>query len=243
MDMTALSAGNVANRNAVAAKAQKESNRKLAIRATVGIVLLSLVAWFFAFSSGMAFYTLLAVLSLVGAKKAPVPGLILTAVFGIIALSYYGGAVEAHRFAALTPEQQAAEIAAKKAQEVADAQAKKIAEAAAEEREKQEAKRDAAERIAKAEREKWGNAIWAAKQAVTAALKDPDSAQFGEVVAVSADGEAVACGSVNAKNSFGGYTGQKSFVYAAGLLAMEGEKGFSKLWNTLCANKPIQAKG
>jgi len=45
---------------------------------------------------------------------------------------------------------------------------------------------------------------------VRSALKDPVSAQFEDVRA--ADGEGVVCGLVNAKNSYGGYTGFKIFL-------------------------------
>lgn len=48
----------------------------------------------------------------------------------------------------------------------------------------------------------------AAKKAVLAKLKDPDSAQFRNIRA--ADGWV--CGEVNAKNSYGGYTGYSGFV-------------------------------
>lgn len=48
------------------------------------------------------------------------------------------------------------------------------------------------------------------KNLVRAALKDPDSAIFGEV---GYNPETrTGCGSVNAKNSFGGYVGQKLFL-------------------------------
>jgi hypothetical protein len=45
-----------------------------------------------------------------------------------------------------------------------------------------------------------------AKKAVLANLKDPDSAKFGKFTQV---GEKLACMTVNAKNSMGGYTGDK----------------------------------
>ncbi len=44
------------------------------------------------------------------------------------------------------------------------------------------------------------------KKAVLANLKDPDSAKFGKFTQV---GEELACMTVNAKNSMGGYTGDK----------------------------------
>lgn len=46
-------------------------------------------------------------------------------------------------------------------------------------------------------------------------LKDPDSARFGKMVAGrSASGEALVCLDVNAKNSFGGYTGMLPYMVA-----------------------------
>jgi hypothetical protein len=48
--------------------------------------------------------------------------------------------------------------------------------------------------------------------AVTATLKDPNSAMFGAMQAgLRPDGIILVCGYVNAKNSFGGYTGNKLF--------------------------------
>lgn len=49
----------------------------------------------------------------------------------------------------------------------------------------------------------------AAKSAVTEQLKDPDSAQFSGL-RESSDGKHI-CGYVNAKNSFGGYVGERPF--------------------------------
>lgn len=54
-----------------------------------------------------------------------------------------------------------------------------------------------------------GGAESAAQDAVREALRDPDSAKFGEFTSGS-DGEGEwACLTVNAKNSFGGYTGDQ----------------------------------
>jgi hypothetical protein len=59
------------------------------------------------------------------------------------------------------------------------------------------------------------------KAGIIGGLKDPESARFGEIAAATtAKGKTVACGYVNAKNSFGGYTGMEPF---AGLLT---EKAF-----------------
>lgn len=49
------------------------------------------------------------------------------------------------------------------------------------------------------------------KEAVQEQLKDPESARFGEVdIFPLLDGE-MACGTVNAKNTFGGYVGDRHF--------------------------------
>jgi len=44
-------------------------------------------------------------------------------------------------------------------------------------------------------------------------LKDPDSATFKDFAEVTGNGKYIRCGKVNAKNSFGGYTGFKTFVH------------------------------
>jgi len=49
---------------------------------------------------------------------------------------------------------------------------------------------------------------------VRRSLKDPDSAKFEDVKAYAK--EQVACGKVNAKNSYGGYTGAEDFSYYRG---------------------------
>jgi hypothetical protein len=68
--------------------------------------------------------------------------------------------------------------------------------------------------LAKASGPKQIDDIAMAKRAVVRDLKDPASAQFGEVYrGPGAPGYAVVCGGVNAKNSYGGYTGMTAFVY------------------------------
>lgn len=42
-------------------------------------------------------------------------------------------------------------------------------------------------------------------------LKDPDSAKFESFYKSSGELDGYVCGSVNAKNSYGGYTGKKSY--------------------------------
>ena len=53
---------------------------------------------------------------------------------------------------------------------------------------------------------------------VAAALKDPDSAKFGEIYIRGEGAERVACGSVNAKNGFGAYGGDTPFMVRGDLL-------------------------
>jgi hypothetical protein len=60
-------------------------------------------------------------------------------------------------------------------------------------------------------------AVYAAHSAILKTLKDPDSAEFnsrdGEAYSLNEDGSPYAvCGEVNAKNSFGGYTGEKVWI-------------------------------
>jgi len=54
--------------------------------------------------------------------------------------------------------------------------------------------------------------ILASKEAVKANLKDPNSAEFKNMRLVKYLNGHVVCGTVNAKNSFGGYTGFTPFI-------------------------------
>jgi hypothetical protein len=61
-------------------------------------------------------------------------------------------------------------------------------------------------------------AFASATAAVNAKLKDPQSARYGEMIRkvganVNGKPAEVVCGTVNAKNSFGGYGGNRPFVY------------------------------
>lgn len=73
------------------------------------------------------------------------------------------------------------------------------------------------------------------KKAVLARLKDPDSAQFGQVTYRE---PGIACGFVNARNSFGGYTGEKRFLSlgSSETTVLEDDEGFAGLWNSKCAS-------
>lgn len=71
-------------------------------------------------------------------------------------------------------------------------------------------------------------------------LRDPDSAQFGRTYPIVRDGLPITCGYVNAKNAFGGYTGERMWIVIAdlniALVETPGEeREFSELWNKYCA--------
>lgn len=75
----------------------------------------------------------------------------------------------------------------------------------------------------------------AAKKSVLKMLKDPDSAEFrNEHVGTGG----IPCGEVNAKNSFGGYTGFKRYLGFDELLmvedSMKNDQAFEKLWMDHC---------
>ena len=71
------------------------------------------------------------------------------------------------------------------------------------------------------------------KKAVSETLKDPYSAVFtgiyGTSINPNSDGSTVYCGTVNAKNAYGGYTGAKKFALILGntYLWSDIESGFS----------------
>lgn len=76
---------------------------------------------------------------------------------------------------------------------------------------------------------------YGAREFVKGVLKDPASAEFrNEFVGSSG----VPCGEVNAKNSFGGYTGFKRFVSAGReatfIESRSTADGFDKVWNQFC---------
>ncbi|WP_278426490.1 hypothetical protein [Hafnia paralvei] len=73
------------------------------------------------------------------------------------------------------------------------------------------------------------------KKAVIKSLKDPDSAMF-DAIYPSKSFPRAACGSVNAKNSYGGYTGSKRFIATpdTGGLTFEGDDKFDERWENWC---------
>lgn len=78
------------------------------------------------------------------------------------------------------------------------------------------------------------------RQLVKEALKDPASADFGDVVPGKRGG-ATWCGSVNAKNSMGGYVGFQRYVAVlargtdlAEVAFERGDDGFAAKWRLYC---------
>jgi hypothetical protein len=84
-----------------------------------------------------------------------------------------------------------------------------------------------------------------AQHQISAVLKDPDSAQFRNITiedspTYNPDYPGLACGQVNARNSFGGYTGYKYFIVAGGLPMIEdGGNAFVRLWDKHCVKHQI----
>jgi hypothetical protein len=79
------------------------------------------------------------------------------------------------------------------------------------------------------------------KSTVEAILKDADSAKFENVYISFMQDSPVTCGKINAKNSFGGYSGFKEFIAAksAGITVVRGDgqmedSEFVKVWNVAC---------
>lgn len=88
------------------------------------------------------------------------------------------------------------------------------------------------------------NLISQTKQHVKDMLKDPESAQFKDVkVAINSKGEKTVCGQVNSKNSYGGYTGFKSFYVKNnnGLIYFEDDLNY-KLAGCEGKNSEIEAR-
>jgi len=89
----------------------------------------------------------------------------------------------------------------------------------------------------KAQQEKWFGAetIVAAERAVRGELKDPDAVQFRDVRAnYTEEFGVVACGRVNAKNEFGGYTGFRRFVSSGKSVILEGWDNVADAWVGAC---------
>lgn len=90
---------------------------------------------------------------------------------------------------------------------------------------------------------KAGLLLYFAQEQIKQNAKDPSSVQFrGEQLHEKTDVGAVACGEVNAKNSFGAFTGFKGFVAVEKDMTLYIENGvnakkFAEKWNKYCVNK------
>ena len=73
--------------------------------------------------------------------------------------------------------------------------------------------------------------VSSAKKAVSSVLKDPSSAQWKDVHSIA---PGVACGRVNAKNSYGGYTGFRQFLLRDGRLYFSEDELESIKISTCC---------
>lgn len=94
---------------------------------------------------------------------------------------------------------------------------------------------DVSEKKAEQVRRFGAQTIANAKRALRAELKDPESAQFKDVYAnYTEEYDVVACGRVNAKNGFGGYTGFKRFVSSGKSVILEGRDNIAQAWREAC---------
>ena len=65
---------------------------------------------------------------------------------------------------------------------------------------------------------------------VSARLKDPDSAQFGEDRVLGNGPDQRICGSVNARNGFGGYAGADRYVVMGGMAYFGDDRPTPAIW-------------
>lgn len=82
------------------------------------------------------------------------------------------------------------------------------------------------------------------KERVKASLKDPESARFSSLYLAKrrSDGpkEIVLCGEVNAKNSYGGYSGARAFISSPSMVYLGDQ--IDALLPEFCADKIIEVK-
>jgi hypothetical protein len=73
------------------------------------------------------------------------------------------------------------------------------------------------------------------RAAIRSVMKDPDALQFGDIYRSSADTKVI-CGSYNAKNSFGAYTGASRFLAGPKGIVLEENEGaaFVEVWSLAC---------
>ena len=80
-----------------------------------------------------------------------------------------------------------------------------------------------------------------AKSKIVIQLKDPESVRFGEIWAMDGtNGKRSICGYVNAKNSYGGYTGMKVFNISNDNVLVEGSGSLGALVPSLCTPRTVK---
>jgi len=75
-----------------------------------------------------------------------------------------------------------------------------------------------------------------AQSEVKSMLRDPASAEFGDMRVSAAGGTPVVCGTVNSKNGFGGMGGSQRFISGA-VTALEEQMASGEMdaaWNKMC---------
>jgi hypothetical protein len=89
-------------------------------------------------------------------------------------------------------------------------------------------------------------AISQGKESLEHSLKDPDSVEYGDVWAGTLKSDKgsvlVACGYFNARNSFGGMTGQQRFIGSPGGIAFTSEIAggvFDTMWQQACVQDRV----
>lgn len=84
---------------------------------------------------------------------------------------------------------------------------------------------------------KFAKVILMGRREIAGLLVDPESARYRDVYLVSMPGTGgvLFCGSVNAKNGLGGYTGYRRFIAVPGAQAWtEDTEGFAATWTDVC---------
>lgn len=160
--------------------------------------------------------------------------------------TFRGDAATNPQLAAVLARVQAAQQAEEttRAQRAAEGRARADAQAAAATRDRQarEAQEAAGRQAADArERSETSEALQRAQAIVMVrrALRDPDSARFGRVLAYEeARNGFHYCGAVNARNGFGGYTGEQSFIAIPPAIVMidDGTRSFRTAWREVCSD-------
>ncbi len=160
--------------------------------------------------------------------------------------TFRGDAATNSRLAALLARVQAAQQAedATRARRAAEGRARADAQAAAATRDRQarEAQEAAGRQAADARaRSETAEALQRAQAIamVRRALRDADSARFGRVLAYEeARNGFHYCGAVNARNGFGGYTGEQAFIAIPPAIVMidDGSRSFRTTWREICSD-------